>query len=93
MCSYTRRKRQQGGGGARGSAHRGVGRDGGGGRSSSDRAAPRVELLHKWGEGGEGWRPYRRRSGGTTEPSGGGGLGQRWRSALGPVSVHVASDR
>jgi hypothetical protein len=55
--SYTRRKRQQGGGGARGSAHRGVGHDGRGGRSSGDRAAPRGELLHKWGEGGEGRRP------------------------------------
>jgi hypothetical protein len=31
-----------------------VGRDGGGGRSSSDRVAPRGELLHRWGEGGEG---------------------------------------
>jgi hypothetical protein len=38
------------GGGARGSAHRGVGHDGGGGRSSDNRAAPHGELLHKWGK-------------------------------------------
>jgi hypothetical protein len=31
-----------------------VDRDGGGGRSSSDRVAPCGELLHRWGEGGEG---------------------------------------
>jgi hypothetical protein len=40
--------------GARGSTHCGVSRDGGGGRSSDDRAAPPGELLHRWGEGGEG---------------------------------------
>jgi hypothetical protein len=45
------------GGGARGSTHCGVGCNGGGGRSSGDRAAPRGELQHKWGEGGEGRRP------------------------------------
>jgi hypothetical protein len=32
---------------ARSSAHRGVGRDGGGDLSCGDRAAPRGELLHK----------------------------------------------
>jgi hypothetical protein len=42
-------------GGARSSAHRGVGHDGGGGRSSSDRVAPLGEILHKWRECGEGW--------------------------------------
>jgi hypothetical protein len=41
-------------GGAWGSAHRGVGHDSGGGRSSGNRAAPSGELMHKWGEGGEG---------------------------------------
>jgi hypothetical protein len=49
----TQSKRRQGG--AQGSAHCGVGCDGGGGRSSDDRAAPRGSLLHRWGEGGE-WR-------------------------------------
>jgi hypothetical protein len=44
-------------GGARGSGHHGVGHDGGGGRSSSDRVAPCSQLLHRWGEGGEGRRP------------------------------------
>jgi hypothetical protein len=38
---------------ARVSAHRGVGHDGGGGPSSGDRVA-HGELLHRWGEGGEG---------------------------------------
>jgi hypothetical protein len=51
----TQRKRRQGG--ARGSAHCGVGHDGGGGRSSGDGAAPRGELLHRRGEGGEGRQP------------------------------------
>jgi hypothetical protein len=54
---YLEKKAARGGGGARGSAHCGVGCNGGGGRSSGDRAAPRGELQHKWGEGGEGRRP------------------------------------
>jgi hypothetical protein len=48
----TRGKRWQGG--ARGSAHRGGGRDGGGDRSFDDGAAPHGELLHRRGEDGEG---------------------------------------
>jgi hypothetical protein len=51
----TRRKRWQGG--ARGSAHRGVGHDGGGGRSFGDGAAPHSELLHRRGEDGEERQP------------------------------------
>jgi hypothetical protein len=54
--SGTAIPREKGGkGGAWGFAHRGVGHDSGGGRSSGDMVAPHGELLHKWGGGGEGW--------------------------------------
>jgi hypothetical protein len=65
-------------GGAQGSAHHGVGHDGGGGRSSGDRAAPRGELLHKWGEGGEGLPAWETGSARDGLPRwGGGGFGLR----------------
>jgi hypothetical protein len=81
-------------GGARGSAHCGVGRDGGGDRSSGDRAAPRGELLNKWGEGGEG-RSARETGAahGGLPRWGGGGFGPRQWEHRGIYTTRGRCDR
>jgi hypothetical protein len=71
-----------------------VGHNDGGGRSSGDRAAPHGELLHKWGEGGEGWPAWE--TGAAHDDLlrwGGGGFGPRRSEHRGIYTLHGCCDR